>query len=473
MRVACSIMLCCLGALLPVMETGAAEGVQTPLPETITNSLGMKLNLIPAGSFLMGSEKGDSDEQPVSRVTISAPFYMGVYEVTQEEYEAVMKEKPFNFQGAKLPADNMLWEEAQEFCRRLGEKEGVQYRLPTETEWEYACRAGTQTEFYWGDDFDPARAWFDENAGGETHEVGTRDANPWGLYDMAGNVFEWCEDWYADTYPAGDRTDPHGPANGEYYIIRGGSWEYGPKACRSTYRSHFPPNGRYPHLGFRVVMLTGGEAPEDSGFEPIFNGKDLSGWDGDPRLWSVQDGVLVGETTPENAIKKNNFLIWRDGAVEDFVLRASYKIDSGNSGIQYRSQEVRGYPWRLAGYQGDLVAGESISGIVYEERARGILANLGQKVRVKADGEIEEIVLLSHPGELIGYLTKQGWNHYEITARGNHIEQRINGVVMSEVIDEQVEKRALSGLIGLQLHTGAPMRVEFKDIMLKHLSAKK
>jgi hypothetical protein len=219
-----------------------------------------------------------------------------------------------------------------------------------------------------------------------------------------------------------------------------------------------------------VLLLANCATLDEDPRESIFNGTDLAGWDGDPRLWSVQDGAIVGRTTTQTAIEKNTFLIWRGGTVDNFVLHVSYRIESGNSGIQYRSQEVPGSPWRLSGYQGDLVAGETISGIVYEERARGLLANLGQKVRIKSDGVLETIHQFSSAEELVSDLAQQDWNHYEITARGNHITHKINGVLMSEVIDEQVEKRASSGLLGLQLHTGPPMQVAFKDILLKRLT---
>lgn len=198
--------------------------------EKITNSIGMELKLISAGSFMMGADEGDEDsaedETPLHRVEISKPFYVGVYEVTQEQYEAVMGENPSHFSGGRRPVESVSWHDAKEFCRRLSEKEGVKYRLPTEAEWEYAARAGTSMRYYWGNNVDGRYAWYDGNSGEKAHEVGLKLPNPWGLYDISGNVWEWCEDWYErDYYSRSPLSDPLNLTTGDSCVARGGSWK--------------------------------------------------------------------------------------------------------------------------------------------------------------------------------------------------------------------------------------------------------
>ncbi len=190
----------------------------------------------------------------------------------------------------------------------------------------------------------------------------------------------------------------------------------------------------------------------------------LDGWDGNPKFWSVEDGTITGRTTTDNPTKGNTFLIWREAPVDDFVLRLKYKIVGGNSGIQYRSREVD--PWVVSGYQGDFEAGDTFSGILYEEKARGILALRGQKVTINADGS-KEAEQVTDSKELQGGIKKEDWNDYEIIAQGNHLIHKINGQVTAEVIDNQKDKAAESGILALQLHAGPPMTVQFKDVRLK------
>ncbi len=227
--------------------------------KTFTNSIGMKFKLIPAGSFMMGSPENEqgrsSDEGPQHKVTLTQPYYMGIYEVTQEEYEKVIGTNPSAFKGARLPVESVSWDEAQDFCRKLSQLDtSMTYRLPTEAEWEYAARAGTKTAYYWGDSFDARYAWCDQNSGEKTHEVGTRQANPWGLFDISGNVWEWCEDWYAN-YPTGEQVDPKGAASGLYRVIRGGGWCGIPLRSQSAIRHSSMPFSRYISLGFRVLAV--------------------------------------------------------------------------------------------------------------------------------------------------------------------------------------------------------------------------
>lgn len=210
---------------------------------------------IPAGEFMMGSEYGGSDEndeRPVHRVRISQSFELGKYEVTQVQWETVMGQNPSFFKGANLPVESVSWDDVQQFISRVNELDDqFVYRLPTEAEWEYACRAGS-TGDYAGNL--SAMAWYENNSGKETHPVGQKQPNVWGLYDMHGNVLEWVQDWYGDSYYSGSpTTDPPGPNSGLYRVFRGGSW-YEPAAfCRSADRSHFKPSDRFLILGFRLV----------------------------------------------------------------------------------------------------------------------------------------------------------------------------------------------------------------------------
>ena len=229
-----------------------AEHLGTPV-ET-TNSIGMELMLIPPGEFMMGS--GD---YTLHKVTLTKAFELGVYEVTQQQYEKVMGTNPSHFKGPQNPVENVSWDDAVEFCRKLSERPeeklaGYVYRLPTEAEWEYACRAGTTTEYSFGDDESEFGdyAWYTTNAGKTTHSVGCKKPNPWGLYDMHGNVNEWCQDWYGN-YPSGAVTDPTGPSSDSYRVYRGGSWCSYSVSCRSAFRDGDSPGRRFYHLGFRVL----------------------------------------------------------------------------------------------------------------------------------------------------------------------------------------------------------------------------
>jgi len=237
----------------PPPETTPARVV--PAGEIITNSIGIRLRLIPAGSFEMGSAKGDPDEQPVETIPIEKPFYLGVRVVTQEQYEAVTNDKPSRFKGPNRPVESVSWHHAQQFCRSLSAMEGVAYRLPTEAEWEYACRAGNTTEYCFGDS--PGRlkeyARFAANNSLETSDVGILEANAWGLHDMHGNVWEWCQSLY-EPYPyrADDgREDVAAPAYDR--VVRGGLWRYGADLCRSAYRSYSTPGSRDSYVGLRVA----------------------------------------------------------------------------------------------------------------------------------------------------------------------------------------------------------------------------
>jgi formylglycine-generating enzyme required for sulfatase activity len=224
---------------------------------------GVKLELvaIPSGKFLMGSpndEKGRvDDEGPQHWVTISNPFYIGKYAVTQEQYVAVMDTNPSCFTGTKNPVEVVSWNDAAAFCRMLSRRTGKTIRLPTEAEWEYACRAGTTTRFYAGDSDTvlDSISWFEGNSRGTTHPVGGKAANAFGLYDMHGNVAEWCQDFYdANYYAISPNVDPTGPTSGSGRVARGGSWLGGANNCRSSRRRNGVNQGNRANIiGFRVA----------------------------------------------------------------------------------------------------------------------------------------------------------------------------------------------------------------------------
>ncbi|MFO7902719.1 MAG: SUMF1/EgtB/PvdO family nonheme iron enzyme [Planctomycetota bacterium] len=263
------------------------------LPTEVTNSVGMKLTLIPAGEFMMGRAQSSqeivrmfdldedhakyfSDESPQHRVRITKPFYLGVHEVTEEQWKAVMNTEPWSGlsrpeqedeageEGAEVPgyaASHISWKEARKFCEKLSSEEGVKYRLPTEAEWEYACRAGSTAMYHFGDDVSTLGdyAWYEQNAYEAdekySHRIGQKEPNSFGLHDMHGNVWEWCQDWYGeDYYATSPANDPMGPEDGSARVHRGGSWYNTARSCRSANRSRYAPSLRSnSRLGFRVA----------------------------------------------------------------------------------------------------------------------------------------------------------------------------------------------------------------------------
>ncbi|HEX6984469.1 MAG TPA: DUF1080 domain-containing protein, partial [Planctomycetaceae bacterium] len=219
--------------------------------------------------------------------------------------------------------------------------------------------------------------------------------------------------------------------------------------------------------GVALLLAAGPAAAADDGFEPIFDGDSLDGWDGNPKFWSVEDGAITGRTTAENPTKGNTFLIWRKGEVGDFELKLEYKIVGGNSGIQYRSKEVPNEKWVIAGYQADIDSGDTFSGINYDERGRGILAQRGQKTVVKDDGKPEVAEQIGDTKELQSKIRKEDWNEYHVIADAFTFTHKINGQVMSVVTDNDGDAREESGLLALQLHAGPPMTVQFRNVRLK------
>jgi formylglycine-generating enzyme required for sulfatase activity len=279
-----------LAAVLAVVGCGRVErpqqGPSRPqsaiAPQTVTTKSGIEMMSLPAGTFTMGDNAGDTDEQPTHQVRISG-FLIDVREVTQQSYEKLMGKNPAKFKNPDSPVERASWVSAAQYCNMRSSMEGFApcydtqtyqcdftadgYRLPTEAEWEYACRAGTTTpwSFGAGEAQLAKHAWFKINGEKTTHPVGRKETNPWGLRDMHGNVAEWCNDFYAESYQHADGAlDPKGPASGEERVLRGGSWKSSPDSCRSSARYSEPPGFAdvcfgYEAYGFRCLR----RAPEE------------------------------------------------------------------------------------------------------------------------------------------------------------------------------------------------------------------
>ncbi len=222
----------------------------------IADGVRMAFIKLPAGSFIMGPDFLAKDATATHEVVLTKSFYLGKYEVTQEQWRSVMGENPSHFKGAKRPVENVTWSDCQTFISKIQPRmKGLTARLPTEAEWEYACRAGTKGDYCFGEDPQMLAdyAWYTENSERTTHPVGKKKPNAWGFYDMHGNVWEWCGDWCAQ-YPMGMTTDPQGAATGAARVVRGGCWAIEREASRSAYRYLSPPDGKSFGLGFRLVL---------------------------------------------------------------------------------------------------------------------------------------------------------------------------------------------------------------------------
>lgn len=272
----CILLLAGCGQHSTPPSVPSTGGTNTPAPaaQTATSSVPTNMVLVAAGQFIMG-EKSEPDAPP-HPVTLSA-FLIDRHLVTQEFYEKLMGSNPSRWKGAGLPVEQVRWSDAVRFCNKRSEAEGLRpcynlttwqcdfaadgYRLPTEAEWEYACRAGTTTAYVCGDS--PAKlgefAWFDRNSGGRPQPVGKKQPNAWGLYDMCGNLWQWCQDFYQpDGYGTAAVQDPHGPSEGPNKVVRGGAWRFGAETCRSGYRYNESPGYSdvcfgYDIYGFRCV----------------------------------------------------------------------------------------------------------------------------------------------------------------------------------------------------------------------------
>jgi serine/threonine protein kinase len=230
-------------------------------PPRLTNSIGMELEFVTAGtSFIMGTESDTRTDQRPHNVRLSQPFYIGIHQVTNAHWRQVMGSVPNHGQDDDWPVEQVSWHDAIDFCRKLSalpeeKRAGRIYRLPTEAEWEFACLAGPTAAYSFGNDESllPDHAWFEENSGGHAHPVGKKKPNAWGIFDMHGNVCEWCSDWYAD-YPAESVTDPRGPSDGTTRVLRGGGWDNDAQWCTAAWRNALNPSDSGESLGFRVAL---------------------------------------------------------------------------------------------------------------------------------------------------------------------------------------------------------------------------
>jgi len=261
------VILAALGSLAvaTAAEPKEAGGREKSPPKERTVDLGggvkLEMVLVPAGEFKMGSPDSDKDaikwEKPQHRVRITKPFYLGKYPVTQEQWQAVMGNNPNIFKGPKNPVERVSWDDCQEFVKKFNAKAGGgRFSLPTEAQREYACRAGSKTRYCFGDDAAGLGeyAWYGGNSGGKTHPVGEKKPNAWGLYELHGNVWEWCADSYG-SYAEGAVDDPTGPADGSDRVVRGGCWDDTARQCRSANRVWLGPLFRLSFLGFRLALV--------------------------------------------------------------------------------------------------------------------------------------------------------------------------------------------------------------------------
>jgi hypothetical protein len=228
---------------------------------------------------------------------------------------------------------------------------------------------------------------------------------------------------------------------------------------------------RHLSLGLAVVLALGLVVPTtaqekaDDGFVSIFDGKSLEGWNGRTNFWSVEDGAITGTTTAEKPTSGNTFIIWEEGQLGDFELTLKFKIEGGNSGIQYRSKQAG--DWVIGGYQADFDGANGWTGTLYEERGRGVLAKRGNKVVITPEGEKKTVGTTTPEKEIVEAVKEGEWNEYRIVAKGNHLQHYVNGKLTIDVVDNQSDKAAEKGLLALQLHAGPPMKVQFKDIKVK------
>lgn len=245
-------------AKLEIVINSASEPVQTVKPKVSSSSssdpyTGMQFVYVDPGCFQMGSHNGASDEKP-HRVCLTQGYYLGKYEVTQAQWQQVMGNNPSHFKSSNKPVEQVSWDDVQDFIRKLNRQTGLHYRLPTEAEWEYACRSGGKDQNYCGGNNAGRVAWYDDNSGSKTHTVGQKQANGLGLYDMSGNVLEWVQDWYdGDYYSNSPSNNPKGPSGGSRRVYRGGSWLSNVSGVRSALRFSLSPDSRLNFLGFRLA----------------------------------------------------------------------------------------------------------------------------------------------------------------------------------------------------------------------------
>jgi formylglycine-generating enzyme required for sulfatase activity len=471
-----------------------------------TNSIGMKLALIPPGEFMMGSpdDQGGSCEHPRHRVRISRPFYISKHDVTLAQLRLLVEKTGLktlaeqNFdkdnwrtaaatQTENHPATFMTWVDAVEFCRCLSSKEGATYRLPTEAEWEYACRAGTTTGFYFGDDEKLANdyVWSVENSRGQVQPVGRKRPNVWGLFDMLGNVWEWCSDWFGDSYPELPVVDPTGVTSGNRRVVRGGY--IGPERPTSAHRGWWDGLHRDSITSFRVVCeihsrdrepttatsrsaetLSGiapsnasgadnnaGVSPEEAkqGFVSLFDGKTLNGWQGATGDFFVENGSLVCKGD-----RQGSLLTW--GQYSDFSLRFEFKLSSGaNNGVV-----VRGSLGNKSHFENMEIQILDNSFPTHATLPPSALHGAIDGVRAAEQGHLKPL------GE---------WNRQEILCVGRHLSVNLNGAAILDADLDEVARSPAdckphpglardSGYIGFHAWCA---RVEFRNIRVKKMSS--
>jgi len=204
-------------------------------------------------------------------------------------------------------------------------------------------------------------------------------------------------------------------------------------------------------------------------FESLFNGRDLEGWEGDPSIWSVEDGAITGTTHAEAPIEQNTFLILKGKPPGNFRLELQYRIANGNSGIQYRSRVIDPGKWIVGGYQADIEAGAKYTGILYEEKGRGILALRGERATISAEGKLDKETI-ADAADLQKHIRPNDWNDFLVEANDNVLRHSVNGYLMSETLDAETEKRAAEGVLALQVHAGPPMKIQFRNIRLRRMA---
>jgi formylglycine-generating enzyme required for sulfatase activity/serine/threonine protein kinase len=422
------------------------------VPVEYTNSIGMKFRLIPPGEFQMGSTKEEIDaafaaagpegahwqqlhsEAPLHRTILTRPFYLGVYEVTQGQYEQVMGRNPSQFSATGVskdsvagldtsayPVEQVSWNDAAEFCVKLSQAGPLAYQLPTEAEWEFACRAGTTTKFWSSDQYEdlPRAGWYVSNSGGRAHAMGECQMNPWGLYDLHGNVWEWVRDWWDPNYyarfQANPAIDPAGPTSaGSQRAYHGGGWNSHPVACRAATRDRQAPDFRSPDIGFRVTLSVDAVrhatsswigTRNDQNWLNLLPPRDLDGWRpfGDkPGCWERIDGQLM-------ASGGEAFLRHERDDFRDFHLRAEVAVlDGGDANLVVR-----------AGAAGNLQC-----------KLRGD-ANIGSLYAADADKQWRLVAQAAPaavaPGEFFAL---------ELTAQGNQFSASVNGQEVARWTDE-------------------------------------
>ncbi len=240
-----------------VMQTPVTNSDNISIP--VKDGISIDMVRVEAGTFTMGAtpemKESDDDEKPTHQVTLTNDYYIGKYEITQALWQAVMSNNPSNFKGENLPVENVSWDDCQEFINKLNRITGKTFRLPTEAEWEYAARGGKKSRGYQysGSNNLSDVAWYKDNSGSKTHTIGSKQANELGIYDMTGNVFEWCQDWY-DKYSSSSQINPTGANSGSYRVFRGGGWFHSAECCRWSCRGLFTPDDRYGNLGLRLVL---------------------------------------------------------------------------------------------------------------------------------------------------------------------------------------------------------------------------